>query len=173
VTYDTQTPFEIRRARPDEVEALRSLIVESMGQWDRSSAYLAEATRLMSLNADDVARDEAFVLTVGTEIAAFCRVSVTDRSAEIEELHVRPRWIGHGYGRAMFEQAAQRAGQRGAVVLRWSTDQSAVGFYEHMGGRSIGTEPSGITGDDPLTLMELPLAAHAAADERLRGNRHA
>jgi GNAT superfamily N-acetyltransferase len=172
VTHDPQAPFEIRRARADEVKALRSLIVESMGHWDRSSAYLAEATRLMSLNADDVARDEAFVLTVGTEIAAFCRVSVSDRSAEIEELHVRPRWIGHGYGRAMFEQAAQRAALRGAVVLRWSTDQHAVGFYERMGGRSIGTEPSGIAGDDPLILMELPLPRMRPAESAAERDRH-
>lgn len=159
MTRDTQTPFEFRRARPDEVEVLRSLIVESMGHWDRSPAYLAEATELMSLDADDVRRDEAFVLTVGTEIAAFSRVSVANRSAEIEELHVRPRWIGHGFGRALFEHVAHRTALRGAVVLRWSTDQHAIGFYKRMGGRSIGTEPSGIAGDDPLTLMELPLAA--------------
>jgi GNAT superfamily N-acetyltransferase len=163
VTHGPEAPFEIRRARPDEVEALRSLIAESMGHWDRSPAYLAEAISLMSLNADDVARDEAFVLVVGAEIAAFCRVSVTARSAEIEELHVRPHWIGHGYGRALFEHAALRAAQRRATVLRWSTDQHAAGFYEHMGGRSIGFEPSGIAGDDPLILMELRIADRAGA----------
>jgi GNAT superfamily N-acetyltransferase len=151
------TSFEIRRARPDEVEVVRSLIVESMGHWDRSPAYLAEAAELMSLDADDLARDEAFVLTIGPEIVAFSRVSLADRSAEIEELHVRPRWIGQGLGRALFEHAAQAARERGAVVLRWSTDPYALGFYTRMGGRVIGTEPSGIAGDDPLTLMEIPL----------------
>jgi GNAT superfamily N-acetyltransferase len=164
VTRETQAPFEIRRARPDEVDVLRSLIVESMGHWDRSPAYLAEATELMSLDADDVRRDEAFVLTVGTEIAAFSRVSVANRSAEIEELHVRPRWIGHGFGRALFEHVAHRAAERGAAVLRWSTDQHAMGFYERMGGRSIGMKPSGIAGDDPLTLMELHLVAPAGSE---------
>ena len=150
-------PFEIRRARADEIEVVRSLIVESMGHWDRGPAYLAEAAGLMSLDADDLARDEAFVLTTGAEIAAFARISVTDRSAEIEELHVRPRWIGHGYGRALFEHVAKRARECGAVALRWSTDQRAFGFYDRMGGRVVGTEPSGIAGDNPLTLMDLPL----------------
>ena len=152
-------PFEIRRARPDEVEIVRSLIVESMGHWDRSPAYLAEAAELMSLDADDLARDEAFVLSVGSEVAALSRVRVTDHVAEIEELHVRPRWIGQGFGRALFEHDVQRACQRGAAVLRWSTDPHAQGFYERMGGRVTGSEPSGIAGDDPLTLMELTLAA--------------
>ena len=155
---DSRVPFEIRRARPDEVEVVRSLIVESMGYWNRSPAYLAEAAELMSLDAHDLVRDEAFVLTIGPGIAAFARISLADRAAEIEELHVRPRWIGHGCGRALFEHLARRARDRGALVLRWSTDQQAFGFYERMGGRGIGTEPSDIAGDDPLTLMELPLA---------------
>jgi len=159
VTRDPRTPFEIRRARPDEVEVVRGLIVESMGHWNRGAGYLAEAAGLMSLDAGDLARDEAFVLTIGSEIAGFARISVTDRSAEIEEMHVRPIWIGHGLGRALFDHVAQHARQRGAVVLRWSTDRHAMGFYERMGGRVIGVEPSGIAGDDPLTLMELPFPA--------------
>ena len=129
-----------------------------MGHWDRGPAYLAEATALMSLDADDLARDESFVLTVGAEIVGFTRVSLTDRSAEIEELHVRPRWIGHGFGRALFEHVAECARERGADVLRWTVDRYALGFYLRMGGRIIGTEPSGIAGDEPLTGMEFPLA---------------
>jgi GNAT superfamily N-acetyltransferase len=108
---------------------------------------------------DVLARHDAFVLTTDEEIVAFSRVSWADRSAEVEELHVRLRWIGHGLGRAMFEHAAPSARERGAEVLHWSTDPRAQGFYERMGGRVIGTEPSAIAGDDPLTLMELPLAA--------------
>jgi hypothetical protein len=65
MSRDTQTPFEIRRALPDELQNIRSLIAESMGHWDRGPAYLAEAAELMSLDADDLARDEAFVLTIG------------------------------------------------------------------------------------------------------------
>jgi GNAT superfamily N-acetyltransferase len=99
------------------------------------------------------------VLVIGTEIAGFSRVSTAARTAEIEELHIRPRWIGQGYGRVLFEHLADRARERGALKIRWSTDQHSLGFYERMGGRVIGTEPSGIAGDDPLTLMELPLAA--------------
>ena len=130
-----------------------------MGHWDRGPTYLAEATALMALDADDLARDESFVLTVDAEIAGFTRVSITDRSGEIEELHVRPRWIGHGFGRALFEHAAGCARERGADVLRWTVDLYALGFYARMGGRVIGTEASGIAGDEPLTQMELPLAA--------------
>jgi GNAT superfamily N-acetyltransferase len=53
-------------------------------------------------------------------------------------------------------------------MLRWSTDQHSLGFYQRMGGQSIGTEPSGIAGDQPLTLMELPLAAQPRPSIQLR-----
>jgi GNAT superfamily N-acetyltransferase len=144
------------------VDAIRSLIVASMSHWDHGAGYLAEAEGLMSLDVDDLERDEAFVVAVGAELAAFGRVSVSGRVAEIEELHVLPRWIGQGFGRALFEHAVQSASQRGAVRLRWTTEQNAVGFYERMGGRTIGSEASGIVGEDPLTVMELALPRNPA-----------
>lgn len=147
----------IRRARPEETAAIRRLIVESMGYWDRSPAYLAGAEELMSLSADDIKRDEAFVLLTGGKFAAFYRVSVNGEEAEIEEMHIRPAWIGQGHGRTLFEHAVQRATARGAHVLHWSTDENAIGFYRRMGGAVVGTERSGIEGDEPLTLMELRL----------------
>lgn len=52
-------------------------------------------------------------------------------------------------------RAVQRAALRGAAALRWSTDRHALGFYQRMGGCVIGSEPSGMDGDDPLTLTEL------------------
>lgn len=149
----------IRRARPNEVDEIRSLIVESMGYWDHSPEYLAEAEELMSLDADDLARDEAFVLTIGTELAAFYRISLHGVVAEIEEMHVRPLWIGQGCGRALFEHAVHRAAQRGATTLRWSTERYALGFYLRMGGHTVGTEPSGIAGEEPPTVMEFPVLA--------------
>ena len=61
----------------------------------------------------------------------------------------------------LFEHVAECARERGADVLRWTVDRYARGFYERMGGRVIGTEPSGVAGDEPLTQMELPLAARS------------
>lgn len=149
---------EIRRARADEVDDLRRLIVDSMAYWDHGPAYLAAAEELMSLDADDLARDEAFVLEIGGERAGFYRISLQDGAAEIEEMHLRPARIGQGHGRRLFEHAAARAAKRGAHVLRWSTEKNTHGFYERMGGRVVGSEPSGIDGEEPLILMELRLA---------------
>jgi len=150
-----QGELKIRRARPSEADAARALIGRSMAVWDKPHGYLEEAVGLMSLSPEDVERDEAWVLDDGTQIVGFLRVSVSGTDAEIEELHLEPAWIGRGLGRRLFEQAVERARAVGAERLVWSTDRYALGFYLTMGGVITGSEPSGIAGDEPLTLMEL------------------
>jgi len=150
-----QGELKIRRARPSDADAARELIGRSMAVWDKPSDYLEEAMGLMSLSPEDIERDEAWVLDDGTQIVGFLRVSVSGTDAEIEELHLEPAWIGRGLGRRLFEQAVERARAVGAERLVWSTDRYALGFYLTMGGVITGSEPSGIAGDEPLTLMEL------------------
>ena len=145
----------IRRAEPSDTGAARELIGRSMAVWDKPSDYLEEAMGLMSLSPEDIERDEAWVLDDGTQIVGFLRVSVSGTDAEIEELHLEPAWIGRGLGRRLFEQAVERARAVRAERLVWSTDRYALGFYLTMGGVITGSEPSGIAGDEPLTLMEL------------------
>lgn len=146
-----------RRARTSEAAALRDLIVRSMGHWDQPPGYLEEARELMSLSAEDLRRDDAWVVLVDGAVAGFYRLSRTDESAEIEEFHLEPPMIGRGIGRRMFEHASERARDLGARWLVWSTDANALGFYLRMGGEITGTEPSGIAGDERLTSMRLEL----------------
>ena len=147
----------IRRAEPSEADAARELIGRSMAVWDRPAGYLEQAIGLMSLSPADLECDEAWVLDDGGTMVGFLRVSLAGNDAEIEELHLEPAWIGRGLGRQLFEHAVQRARAVGAERLVWSTDRYAVGFYLVMGGVITGTAPSGIAGDEPLTLMELSL----------------
>jgi len=147
----------LRRAQPSEADAVRDLIGRSMAVWDKPAGYVEEAIGLMSLSPEDVERDEAWVLDDGTQLVGFLRVSVSGTDAEIEELHLEPQWIGRGLGRRLFEHAVERSRATGAERLVWSTDRYALGFYLVMGGVITGSEPSGIAGDEPLTLMELRL----------------
>jgi GNAT superfamily N-acetyltransferase len=149
--------ISFRRALPSEAGSLRDLVVRSMGHWDHPSAYLVEARQLMSLSAEDLHRDEAWVAVVDGAVAGFYRLSRADECAEIEEFHLEPPMIGRGIGRRMFQHAVEHARVVGAQWLVWSTDINALGFYLRMGGEITGTEPSGIAGDEPLACMRLEL----------------
>ncbi len=157
-----EQPFRsvsFRRALPSEADAVRDLIMRSMGHWDRPAEFLLEAGRLMSLSAEDLRRDEAWVAVVDGAVAGFYRLSRADDRFEIEEFHLEPPMIGRGIGRRMFRHATERARAGGGRWLVWTTDSNALGFYLRMGGEITGTEPSGIDGDKPLTSMRLDLLA--------------
>ena len=130
-----------------------------MTHWGHPLTYLEQARDLMSLSAEDLERDEAWVLLVEGAVAGFYRLSHQGDSAEIKEFHLEPRRIGHGLGRRMFEHAVARARQIGARWLTWTTDRNALGFYLRMGAKVTGTEPSSIADDEPLTCMRFDLSA--------------
>ena len=129
-----------------------------MTHWGRPPQYLEQARDLMSLSAEDLERDEAWVLVVEGAVAGFYRLSHEDDSAEIEEFHLEPPIIGRGLGRRMFEHAAASARRTGARWLTWTTDRNSLGFYLRMGGEVTGTEPSSIADDEPLTCMRFDLS---------------
>ena len=128
-----------------------------MAYWPHDAAYLAEANRLLSLNAQDLVRDEAWVVERAGIPVGYYRLTLHGDVAEIEELFLEPEWIGHGIGRRLFEHAVGSARRRGCARLEWETDADAAGFYRAMGGREIGTGPSGIEGGEPLSRMRLDL----------------
>jgi GNAT superfamily N-acetyltransferase len=144
-----------RRATDADVETIRAIIVRSMAYWPRDPAYLEEAVGLMSLDADDLERDEAWLLEGERGPIGFYRLSIDGDRAEIEEFHLEPDRIGQGYGRRMFEHGVSRATERGVKNVVWSCDANALGFYLAMGGQVTGSIPSGIEGDEPLTEMAL------------------
>ena len=110
----------------------------------------------MSLDADDLERDESWVvMSAGGELAGFYRLSEENAEAEIEEFHLEPAWIGRGVGRRMFEHAVHQARALGVRWLTWTTEANTLGFYLHMGGEITGLEPSGIEGEEPMTRMRL------------------
>ena len=53
-----------RRALPSQAEAARALILRSMGRWDHPPGYLEEAARLSNLSAEDLRRDDAWMVLV-------------------------------------------------------------------------------------------------------------
>jgi GNAT superfamily N-acetyltransferase len=128
-----------------------------MAYWPHDAAYIAEANRLLSLGALDLARDEAWVAERDGTPVGYYRLTLHGDLAEIEELFVEPEWIGQGIGRKLFDHAVASARRRGCAGLEWETDADAAGFYLAMGGHKIGSTPSGIEGAEPLTRMRLDL----------------
>jgi GNAT superfamily N-acetyltransferase len=112
---------------------------------------------LLTLDAGDIDRDAVQVLETDGARIGWYRVRFHEHAAELEDLWLEPRFIGHGHGRTLFEHAMQVARDGGADSLEWDAEPFASGFYEAMGGREIGRSPSAVVPGRTLPRMRLAL----------------
>lgn len=137
----------IREATPADIPEILAMIHE-LATYERAADEVVATRSLL--------RDALF----GSEPAVFALMAVDDASREVvgfalwfrnfstwlgrhgvylEDLYVRPAHRGHGYGKALLQELARIAVERGYGrfewwVLDWNTP--AIDFY-----RSIGAEP--------------------------------
>jgi GNAT superfamily N-acetyltransferase len=146
----------IRRARPDEADALSALAQRSKAHWGYDAEFLERVRGAMTLEADDVDRHEVWVAESDGAVVGYHRVIPGD-PAELEDLWVEPAAIGSGAGRQLFEHAVEIARNSGATVLEIDADPHATGFYERMGAVRIGQTPSTLIPGRALPRMRLPV----------------
>ena len=148
----------IRRARPEEAPALRTLAHRSKAHWPYTADFLAAVESMLQLDPQDVSDHEVWVLEHGATVVGWHRVTLHGERAELEDLWVEPAAIGTGLGRLLFEHAVSVAERAGAGRLEWDADPYAEGFYQAMGGEEIGRSPSAAEEGRTLPRMRLALA---------------
>ncbi len=153
----SHSPERIRRARPDEADALSALARRAKAHWAYDADFLALVREAMTLHAEDIERHEVWVIEgdLGAPIG-YHRV-IPGNPAELEDLWVDPPAIGTGAGRRLFEHAADVARGSGATALEIDADPHAVGFYERMGAVRIGETASTIIRGRSLPRLRLDL----------------
>ena len=147
----------IRRARPEEADALRALAHRSKAHWPYSREFLERVRPMLQLSPDDVREHEVWVLEVDGLVAGWHRVTLHGDRAELEDLWLEPPMIGTGRGRGLFEHAVGVARRAGATALEWDAEPYAEGFYRAMGGEEVGRSPSAAVAGRTLPRMRLEL----------------
>jgi ribosomal protein S18 acetylase RimI-like enzyme len=154
---DAAPAGHIRRARPDEAERLSELARRSKASWGYDEGFMRRAAVELTITADAISSQEVWVLEdQGGAILGFHRVIPGD-PAVLEDLWVEPEAMGAGYGRRLWEHAADVAGQRGATAMELDADPNALGFYERMGAVRVGVTPSTVVAGRELPRMRLSL----------------
>lgn len=147
----------IRRARPDDAEALNALAFRSKAHWGYEAAFLERVRESMRLRPEEVTGSEVWVLESPTGVAVGFHAVTPGNPAELEHLWVEPSAIGSGAGRSLLDHAIEIARAAGADSLDVDADPHAVGFYEHMGAVRIGETPSTLIPDRFLPRLRIPL----------------
>jgi ribosomal protein S18 acetylase RimI-like enzyme len=121
----------IRRARPEDVDAVAEL-------FERSFALLDFLPKLHTLDehrrwfAGVVDRDEVWLYEDDGRIAGFSALSVD----ELEYLYLEPDAIGRGIGSALFRHAMERRPD-GFRFWVFQQNERARRFYERHGCRAV------------------------------------
>jgi N-acetylglutamate synthase-like GNAT family acetyltransferase len=140
--------LQIRRAIPDESEALTALAHAAKRHWNYPETWISQWQGDLTLTRDFIANHEVSVAMINGEIAGCCALVLSDALAELEHMWIAPKWMGKGVGRALFEHIQARAKQAGAPVLELSADPYAEKFYERMGAVRIGEVPANMFGQE-------------------------
>ncbi|MFJ8826348.1 GNAT family N-acetyltransferase [Streptomyces sp. NPDC102467] len=155
----------IRTARPDEAELLSALALRSKAHWGYDAEFLAACAAELTLRADEVEpRRTAVAEAPDGRLLGFATLEGQPPQGELGLMFVDPDAIGGGVGRLLFTHVRETARAAGFTRFGWAADPNALPFYEAMGGRRVGSIPSGSIAGRVLPLMEL--AVRAATEER-------
>lgn len=150
--------FQIRPAKPEEAGTLTEIALAAKAHWGYPREWIERWRPLLTFGPVDLLNAEVAVCTVEGRITAFYRLLIRDRRAVLDDLWVRPEWIGRGLGRALFLHALESARRQGAAVLEIEADPNAQGFYEKMGARKIRERRSEVNGSPRLLpVLEIQL----------------
>jgi GNAT superfamily N-acetyltransferase len=130
----TRPPVLIRDARPPEQQSLTELQRRASVHWDAYREQLLAHPDAVELPLDQITDGLVRVAECGREVVGFAVLFRPARGAcELDGLFVEPGRMGSGVGRALIEDAARIARERGATRIEVVANPEAVGFYERVG----------------------------------------
>jgi GNAT superfamily N-acetyltransferase len=133
--------FEIRDARPGEVEALLPLMRAYCDFYDASPPDQGLATMARNL-IDDPEQGAMFIARDGDDVVGFATLDWKWSSLKgarvgyLEDIFVTPAARGRGIADALIEACAERCRERGAPAMQWQTapdNHRAQAVYDRTG----------------------------------------
>jgi GNAT superfamily N-acetyltransferase len=148
---------ELRRARPEEADALSALAVRSKAHWGYDTKFLDACRDELTLTPEFLPEEEVYVLSAAGALVGFYTLARWNADIELCHLFVEASAIGKGAGRLLWEDAVRRAEGMGYERLLIQSDPFAEGFYLRLGADRIGEVPSQALPGRVLPLLVYPL----------------
>lgn len=124
----------IRRAQPEEAEALTALIMRSKAHWGYSQELLDGWRSALTLRAETIARDPVYCAVIDSALAGVLHLKALNGGETLlDDLFIEPTFIGTGVGGALWRQAVTLSREYGATAVVLDADRHAIPFYQHMG----------------------------------------
>ena len=149
--------LRIRQGRAEDAPLLSDIAYQAKAYWgydtDQMEAFRPALTYTEAhfpLYFFGVAEDP---IVIGFYALDF----VTNQRTELNALFVKPEYIKHGYGRALFNHAKIQAKVLGAKELIIESDPNSENFYRAMGAEKFGARESESIAGRFLPLLKIEL----------------
>ncbi len=149
----------IRKARPEEAEALTQLALRSKRSWGYDDAFMAAIMDDMIVRPLYLKDEHGIVAQAGTDVAGYAILRLDDDEAYLRDLFVEPAFMRIGVGAALFHHMISFARAQEAKRSWLHSDPHSIGFYKRYGLRVIGEEPSTVVPKRKIPVMLISLTA--------------
>ena len=140
--------------------------MEAKAHWGYGAEQLQAWRPTLAVTAEQLQSQPAFVLEEDG-VVGFCSLRCADGACELDNLWVKPRALGRGYGRALLAQALAAAREMGLREILIDADPNAKDFYVRCGAMVKGVLPAPIEGQPGRTRPQLRISTEAG-DEALK-----
>jgi ribosomal protein S18 acetylase RimI-like enzyme len=147
----------IRRADPDEANALTNLTMRSKQSNGYDDAFMAACRKELTVTAELISLHEYWVADAGQLCGYACLSEGNHKTGEIHAFFIDPEWKRRGVGKLLWQKLLERAKAKGLISLHLDADPAAVPFYEAQGFKTICEVPSGSIAGRSLPHMEIIL----------------
>jgi ribosomal protein S18 acetylase RimI-like enzyme len=155
--------MNVRRALPNESQALSELAVEAKGLWGYSTAQLAAWANDLRVSPESIISEPTFVVEEERSIAGVVQRNTKSTPWSIEHLWVLPSAAGRGIGSQLVRHVLHYANERGQRELLIDSDPQAEEFYLRLGGRKVGEVAAPIEGRPSRVRPQIVISAENAA----------
>ncbi len=130
--------FIIREARSEEALQLGKIAIVAKQHWGYPAAWFELWGDIVDVTPQFIEDNYVWVATNEDDILAFIAIGVTEKTAELEHLWVKPEYMQLGIGRQLLRHAIDFCEQQEVTALKIESDPNAQGFYEKLGAKQIG-----------------------------------
>lgn len=148
-----------RPAGADEAPQLSALCWRSKAHWGYDSHFMEQCRDALTVRAEWIRCGWVIVAEHDGDIAGVAAIAPDGQDFEVALFFVDPPHMSKGVGIALFNALVARARQEQIGKLTILSDPNAVSFYQKMGARLIGAEPSDAIPGRSLPLLEIDLSA--------------
>lgn len=136
---------------------MTDLAIRSKQSWGYSDEFMAKVMPDMIVHRKFLEDEHGIVAEVDGVVLGYAIVHIDRPEAFLRDLFIEPQHFRKGIGTALFGEASRIARQGGATRMRLFGDPNAAGFYERLGMRKIGEEPSIVGGGRTTPIMMIDL----------------